>query len=206
MRHAPLPVFLVLLLLTSLGLAQTTQPTTKPTTQPAADRKTPLGTFVLFDSTVADLGVEKAMAFYHCTTDAQRRYVRAECEYYVAVNKLVRAVEKRFGKTVAGQVREECGDSIDYSEAVVREEGDSAAMVRPGQDPFPLIRLNEQWHFSMPDLFEIQGEARLMEQRPTFEGLADRINALRERIESGTLRTQAALLREAGELREDRDF
>ncbi len=188
-------MLLSILLTTTTSLAQTTQPATRPaaaqpaTTQHAPDRTKPIGMCVEFDKTIADLGIDGGMSFYHLTTNAHRRYARSELEFYVAVNKLVRVVEQKHGKDQAKIVRTICGDSDDYSDATVMEDGDSAAMQRPGQTPFPLIKIDGKWRFSIPDWFDIVGEDEIAALRLHYEAVADRADAVREKIESGELKT-----------------
>ncbi len=181
------------MLLTTLVTAQTTQPTDTPTaapaTKPVADRSKPVGMCVLFDQTVADLGIDGAMKFYHCTSNAHRRYARSESEFYVAVNKLVRVVKEKHGEDQAKIVRTICGDSDDYSDVTVMEDGDSAAIQRPGQTPFPMIKIEGKWHFSLPDWFDIVGEEQIVALRLHYEAAADRADAVREKIESGEYKT-----------------
>lgn len=188
MRYAPL-----LLLMGSLCLAETvkpelpaTAPTTAPTTQAA--RGTPIGMCKTFDATAADIGVDGLLKFYHCTTAQQRRYARSECEFYVAVNRLVREVKTLHGEDAAKRVRELTGDSDDYTNVTVEEEGESAAIQREGQQPIPLIKINGEWHFSMPDWFEIIGADELLNARTTFETLADNLDAITADIKAGKLK------------------
>lgn len=167
-----------------------TQPTTMPATQPAAikpDRADPLGMCVLFDTTSADLGVEKAIAFYHCTTPAHRRYARAEAEFYVAVNKLIRVIDARHGKDKGRIIRELAGDSDDYSNVKVSQEGDAAAFQREDQTPFPAIRIDGKWYFSMPDWFEIMPADELIDIRLYYEETADKCDEVREQMSSGKI-------------------
>lgn len=192
MRYIPL----VLLVLTSMGLAQTTQPTTAPTTQPFVikpDRSQPVGMVVLFDRTCADMGVEKSMAFYHTPNNAHKRYARSECEFYVAVNKLVREVDKKFGKAKGRTIRELCGDTDDYSDIKLTQEGDSAVIQRGEQLPYPLIRIGGKWFFSVPDWFEIAGADKIVEDRLWYEQTADRADEAREKLLSGEIKTFEAL-------------
>jgi hypothetical protein len=143
---------------------------------------------VLFDATIADLGVEKGFDFYYTTNAAQKRYARSELEFYVAVNKLVRAVKAAHGQEVAQQVRALCGDSDDYTDVVVREDGDSAAIQRPEQTPFPLIKIDGKWHFSLPDFFDIIGEEMIPGMRLHYESVADAADEIRQKIEKGELK------------------
>jgi hypothetical protein len=164
-------------------------PATAPATQPAqGKRDTPIGMCQTFDATAADIGVEGLMKFYHCTTAAQRRYARAECEFYVSVNKLVREVKNLHGAEAAKRVREFTGDSDDYSDVTVAEEGESAAIQREGQQPIPLIKIDGQWHFSMPDWFEIMGADSLASTRLSFETLADAYEIVTDNIKAGKLK------------------
>jgi hypothetical protein len=192
MRYAAMLV----LLYASFTLAQTTQPATAPASQPATqpadiqpDRTKPLGMVVLFDRTCADMGVEKSMAFYHTRNNAHRRYARAECEFYVAVNKLVREVDKKFGKDNGRIIRQLFGDSDDYSDITVTEEGDSAVIQRGEQLPYPLIRIDGKWFVSVPDWFEIAGEDKVVGDRLWYEASADRADDLRQKLVSGEIKT-----------------
>jgi hypothetical protein len=198
MRRRHLPAFALTLIACTLALAQTTQPTTAPATQPARqgpDRGHPIGMCVLFDQTIADLGVEKGFDFYHVTTAQQRRLARSELEFYVAVNRLVRLVKQKHGADAAREVREALGDSDDYSDVTLVEDGDAAAIQRPGQTPFPLIKIDGHWRFSMPDFLDILGEdADLLAMRAHYEGVADVADEIRGRVESGQLNTPKRIL------------
>ncbi len=149
---------------------------------------------MLFDQTIADLGIEKGAEFYHCTSPAHRRYVRSELEYYVAANKLVQIANKRFDEKAGREVREACHDNDDYSNAVVNEDGDAAAMQRGEGTPMPFIRKDGKWFFSIPDLEQMVTAEQLQVDRLFREALADHINSVIELVEAGNLKTLDEIL------------
>lgn len=164
----------------------------QPATQPA-DRSTPVGACQSFDQTVADIGIDGALKFYHCTSNAQRRYARSECEFYVALNRLVRSVKTHQGDTAADTARHALGDSDDYTNVTPSIEGDSASLDRPDGKPMKMIRIAEQWCFSMPEWFEAEPSEDLQTTRLYYESAADQIDAVREQIEAGKLKTPAEI-------------
>ena len=179
-----------------IAVAQSTQPATQPTTQPAdasIDRSTPIGECQYFDKHIADIGIDAGMAFYHCTTAAHRRYARSELEWYVALNKLIRDVKAKFGVDVAKEVRKSLGDIEDYSQTRVDVEGDAAAVQHEGGEPYPLIRIDGRWRFSMTDWFEMKGAPELQAVRAYMEEHADKFDDVREQLKSGKLNTADAL-------------
>lgn len=184
---AALPV----LLLARLAAAQ--DAIAPATSQPAPGRDTPIGTCRLYDQTVADIGVDGAMKFYHCTSNAQRRYARAECEFYVALNLLIRSVTAHVNADAGAAARHTMGDTDDYSDVTVDAEGDSAGITRPGAKPMQMIRIDNQWCFSMPDWFGMQSAEDLQATRLYYENAADLLDATREQIDAGKLKTQAQI-------------
>lgn len=187
MKFAAATIFLCL---NALAAAQ--PPATAPAL-PAAGRDTPIGTCRLFDQTVADIGIEKALQFYHCTNTAQRRFARSECEFFIALNRLVRSSQKRFGDAAAASTRAALGDNDDYTRLSEETEGDSSSLTRAGEKPLRLVKLNDQWFFSMPDWFQQQAAEDLQATRLYYENSADVFDALREQLDSGKIATQGDL-------------
>jgi len=189
-------IIVAVLALPVVGFGQTTQPATQPSTQPAdaaVDRSTPAGECQYFDKHIADIGIDGGMAFYHCINAAQRRYARSELEWYVALNKLVRVIGEKFGADDAREVRHSLGDVDDYSNTKVDVEGDAAAMQHPDAEPYPLIRVDGRWKFSMPDWFEMKGTDPLQGVRMYMESTADKLDTVRERLTQGRLTTLDAV-------------
>jgi hypothetical protein len=98
-------------------------------------------------------------------------------------------VDKKFGKDKGRIIRELCGDSDNYSDITLTQEGDSAVIQRGEQLPYPLIRINGKWHVSVPDWFEIAGEDKVVGDRLWYEESADRADEAREQLVSGKIKT-----------------
>ena len=164
-------------------------PAPLPALLPAPGQQTVVGTCRLFDQTAADIGVDATMKFYQCTSNAQRRYARSECEFFVALNRLLRSVKARIGDDAAALARRTLGDNDDYTDVKVDIEGDTATITRSGRKPLALSRIDDEWYFSMPDWFQQQTADDLQSTRLYYESAADLFDALRQQVDAGKFKT-----------------
>jgi hypothetical protein len=119
-------------------------------TQPAAD--SPKAALHAQDAAAKTGNVEADMAFYQADGDQQKKLARAIAEGDVAVAKLEKTVDDRFGKELAAAAVRAAGteDNESINAASETVNGDHATVqFEHQQTPVPMVRSDGKWKVSI---------------------------------------------------------
>lgn len=134
----------------SLGLAARGESETKP----SAPADSPKEALKAQDAAAKSGSVEADLAFYRAEGDALQKLAQVMAEGDVAVARLQKAVDKRFGKELAAAVATAAGteDVRSLDGATEKLEGDHATVQFRGQaTAVPMVRTEGKWQISLAD-------------------------------------------------------
>lgn len=99
---------------------------------------------------------DEDMSYYHAESDQQKSLARAAAELDVAIAKIRKAVEQKFGKELAASVARAAGsvDLHDIDVATEKVEGDKATLEwsRPDLPSLHMVKADGKWKISLTEM------------------------------------------------------
>jgi hypothetical protein len=175
--------------------------------KPGEDGDSPKAALRAQDAAAQSENVEQDLAFYQADGDQQKKLAEAMAAGDVAVAKLQKATEQKFGKELAAAAVRAAGseDIAAVDAAAEKVDGDHAAVEFKDQSqPVPMVRVEGKWKISLADWVkgasakEIDGLIKSIEKLAaeishvtdlvshdkfrSGEGVRDRVQELRDAI------------------------
>jgi hypothetical protein len=165
----------------------------EPESKPADSAKSPKETLKEEDAVARAGNVEQDLAFYRATNAQEKKLAQAIADADVALAKLQKAVEQKFGKELAVAVVHAAGaqDIADIAAATEKVDGDKAVIEwkRKDSQPLTMVKVDGKWKVSLSDLIQGMDEKEVNELIDAMRQLVTQIGFISTRVEQGKYRS-----------------
>lgn len=178
----------VILLLGLVGVAWG-----EPASNPADASKSPKQTLKDEDAVARAGKAEDDLAYYRATNEQEKKLAQAIADADVALAKLQKAVDQKFGKELAVAVVHAAGaqDLDDIDAATEKVDGDKAVIEWKRKDSAPLtmVKVDGKWKVSLSDLIQGMDEKEVNELTSAMRQLVTQLGFISGRVEQGKYRS-----------------
>ena len=165
----------------------------QPASKPADSAKSPKETLKDEDAIARSGNVEKDRAFYRAANDQEKKLADAIADADVALARLQKAVEQKFGKALASEVVHAAGaqDVADIDAATEKVDGDKATIEwkRKESQPITMVNVNGNWKISLSDMLKGLEPKEVDELTDAMRQMSQQIGFIAERVEQGKYRS-----------------
>jgi hypothetical protein len=164
-----------------------------PESKPADSAKSPKETLKEEDAVARAGNVEQDLAFYRATNAQEKKLAQAIANADVALAKLQKVVEQKFGKELAIAVVHAASaqDVSDIDAATEKVDGDKAVIdwKRKDSQPLTMVKVDGKWKVSLSDLIQGMDEKEVNELIDAMRQLVTQIGFISGRVEQGKYRS-----------------
>ena len=182
-----LATMIVLLGLVTLVRAE---PETKPVDKAP---NTPKETLKAQDAAAKAGKIDDDLSVYKADDDAQKKLAKALARGDVALAKLQKAVDEKFGKDLSLQVAHaaDAEDLVDIEAATEKVDGETATIEwKDGNTPpLQMVKDNGKWKVSLADMLQGLAPADVQKLTKSFEQMTTEMDHIRELVEKGKFRS-----------------
>lgn len=161
--------------------------------KPAESAKSPKETLKEEDAAARAGNIEQDLAYYRATNEQEKKLAQAIAQADVALAKLQKAVEQKFGKELAVAVVHAASaqDVSDIDAATEKVDGDKAVIEwkRKDSQPLTMVKVEGKWKVSLSDLVQGMDEKEINELIDAMQQLVTQIGFISGRVEQGKYRS-----------------
>ena len=165
----------------------------EPESKPADSAKSPKETLRAEDAAAKSGNLEEDLAFYRAGNDQEKKLAHAIAEADVALARLQKAVEQKFGKELGVAVVHAAGaqDVSDIDAAKEKTSGDKATIEwkRKDSQPITMVKVDGKWKISLSDLIEGMDAKEVGELTDAMKQLTAQLGFIAQRVEQNKYRS-----------------
>jgi len=165
----------------------------EPESKPADSAKSPKETLKEEDAAARAGNLDQDLAFYRATSEQEKKLAQAIAEADVALARLQKAVEQKFGKELGVAVVHAAGaqDVGDIDAAKEKVNGDKATIEwkRKDSQPLTMIKVDGKWMISRSDLVEGMDAKEVGGLTDAMRQLTAQLGFIAQRVEQGKYRS-----------------
>ncbi len=171
----------------------TTQPTSRPARIPVPKDEKPLDAIRRGAKVYDQLDLEYAMELFEYSTPEEKQFVKAQCQYSLALTAVEHAMRDQFGKAASDAMIHAVGEHTaeDFDKATIDVDDDTATVELKGDDDatFTMTQVDGVWKLSAKDAMADLDAETIKGLNESEQDLAAALPGLEKEIRDGKYKT-----------------